>query len=133
MFFISCSDVAGCRDNFVSNSNKRFRNVLYTFDFGYPNASPRRIFCTNKWDQKGSPFFQCSKATTGVDDVVGDVVGGGEGQSCGARVAMMMCMIRANTLLDDCDDDDDGGGSSSGAVCLSAPRINRVYCSDRKK
>lgn len=72
-----------------------------------------------------------------MDDVVGDVVGGsdggGEGQSCGARAAVMMCMIRANTLLDDCDDDDDGGGSTSGAVRLSAPRINRVYCSDRKK
>lgn len=131
MIYNSFGDVAGCRNNFASNSNRRFRNV-----FGYPNASSRRIFCTNKWDQKGSRFLQCSKATSGVDDVVGDVVGGsdGEGQSGGARAAMMMCMIRANTLLDDCDDDDDdGGGSTSGAVRLSAPRINRVYCSDRKK
>lgn len=67
------------------------------------------------------------------DVVVGDGGGEGIGQSCGARAAMMMFMTRANTLLDDCDDDDGDGGSTSGAVRLSAPRINRVYCGNRKK
>lgn len=114
----------------ASNSGRRFRDSS-----GYPNVSPRKFCAQINGTKRSSPFLECLKATTGVDDVVGDVVvgggGGGGGQSCGARAAMMMCMIRANTLLDDCDDDD--GGSTSGAVRLSAPRINRVYWGDRKK